>query len=56
MTREYTEEQIVLAMDILTYMSEHKVTSKKAYEEIGVSKEMQLSEDELEEIREKYLV
>lgn len=56
MTREYSTEEIVLTMDILTYMSENEVSLEEAYEEKGVSEEMQLLEVDIEEIKKRYLV
>lgn len=54
--REYTVEEVVLAHDILGYMLENDVSLEQAYEDKGVSNEMRLLEDELEEIRTAYLV
>ena len=53
--REYSTEEVVMASDVLGYMLENEVSLETAYQDKMVPEEMRLSEEDINEIREKYL-
>ncbi len=57
---KWTDEMIIVAMEILSYIaskkeSNEKISLRTAYEEKGVSEELQLSKQEIEEISKELL-
>lgn len=48
--RDSIEEKIIVALEVAAYMREHGVTMEKTYEDKGIKKEMQMTEDEIKEI------
>lgn len=48
--RDSIEEKIVVALEVAAYMREHSTTMEKTYEDKGVKKEMQMTEDEIKKI------
>ena len=57
---KWTDEMIIVAMEILSYIASKKENNEKislrtAYEEKGVSEELRLSKQEIEEISKELL-
>lgn len=50
MEKTYTLEQQVVAVDVWKYMEENATTLQQTYEEIGVAKEMRLTNEDFNAI------
>ena len=50
MKQRHSIEEQVVALEVAAYMREHGVTMEKTYEDKGIKKEMQMTEDEIKEI------
>ena len=50
MKKEYSKEEMILALEVKSYMLEHNVSLKKAYKDKLVPKELQLSKKKFKDV------
>lgn len=50
MKKEYSKEEMILALEVKSYMLEHNVSRKQAYKDKLVPKELQLSKKKFKAI------
>ena len=50
MKKKYSKEEMILALEVKSYMLEHNVSRKKAYKDKIVPKELQLSKKKFKSI------
>lgn len=55
MKERYSIEKQVVAIEVAAYMYENDVTMEKAYKDKMVSKELQITKEEIKEILSDYL-